>query len=292
MLELPYALSALCALTAAFLGWRYGHTLYQRGVRLTGQIRVRDCPLIPVVLGLFLVAHILTSTVTGNPVVGWALPVWLEYHLTVLLWAMKVAFAAFPLSAIGTVSVLEKHRFRYPLLLFCGVVVVSIDTLIRVSVQPYLGEITHRVSDGVILQSTPSTCAAASAANIARHFGIDVDEAHMVKLLGTTWAGTSPAQLVYGFEALGLTAIKAYSQSRDIREIRPPAILFVPVGEEPDAHAVAYMGTRPGGYAIWDPSSGAQLKSMEQIQARWGGRAIEVEANSAGRVEQDPRRVI
>jgi ABC-type bacteriocin/lantibiotic exporter with double-glycine peptidase domain len=161
-------------------------------------------------------------------------------------------------------------------LIFSIAAIVTVEGLARHSARPNLEEMTVRESDGIVLQSNSSTCAAAASANIARHFGIDATEARMVKLLHTTWAGTSPAQMVYGFRALGLDAKKVQYRDRDLAKVNPPAILLVDVGIEPDAHAVAYMGRKGDLFEIWDPGSGRSELPLGTIQQRWRGRAIEV----------------
>ena len=276
MITLPIVISFLVVLSAGTLGAGYGRSLFVRGFRLAGTVRVRDCPLIPICLLLLVTVQILTSTVTGDPRIGWALPLFLEYYLTPVLWVLKLFFSAFALAAIAMVGFLERHRIRFPLIVFSVVIVVIIDILIRVSAQPNLGDLSDRERNGIVFQSNPSTCAAATAANIARSFGIDVNEADMIARLHTTWVGTSPAQLVYGFRSLGLEARKVFHRDRDLSKVNPPAVLLVEAGGEPDAHAVAYMRRAGHEFEILDPSGGLRVVSGEKIGALWGGRAIEV----------------
>ena len=268
MLELPIILSMVTAVVAATLGMRYGRTLHNRGVALTGHLRVRDLPLIPVSLLIVVAVHILTATLTGTPRFGWALPIFFEYYLIPVLWVMKLFFAAFAMAAIVMVGWIQQHKYRLGLLLFSMIAIMVIDTLTRRSVQPNLGAVEDKRLNGVILQTNPSTCAAASAANIARRFGMDLTEADMVKRLNTTWAGTSPAQIVYGFRSLGLEARKVAIADCNLDRVQPP---------EPDAHAVAYMAKRSEGYEIWDPNSGKLLLNDTQIRLRWQGRGVEVQ---------------
>lgn len=276
MLELPYSIAILVALLAALCGVRYGSILHARGFRLTGQVRVRDCPLIPVCLLLFVALHVATGTITADPTIGWALPVALEYYLTGIMWVLKSAFAAFGLSAVVAVGFFQRSRLWRPLALFAIAALLFMDGLTRLAVQPFVGEVRHTVRDGVILQTTPSTCAAASAANIAGRFGMAATEADMVRHLNTTWAGTSPAQLVFGFRSLGLQAQKVYIPERDLRQVKAPAILLVEMGGEPDAHAVAYMGSLGDRFEIWDPNGGRKFVSGADAAVFWQGRAIEV----------------
>ena len=276
MNEIPFWLSVLAVVLSIGPGIAYGTKLHRRGFNLSGHVKVNDCPLIPVFLVLFVLFHAATATVFKNPQIGWALPVFVEYHLTSAMWLFKTFFVTFAMTAIVTVGVRQKHVLRYAILSFAAVVLLTIEVLTRLSVQPYLGEIRARMKDGIVLQTTPSTCAAASAANIARHFGIDATEADMVQRLHTTWSGTAPSQIVYGLRSLGLEARKVQFPDQDLARVRPPAVLLVEVGGEPDSHAVVYMGRQGDRFEIWDPVPGRLLLTLEDVQARWGGRAIEV----------------
>jgi predicted double-glycine peptidase len=266
----------LAVAVASLLGFAYGKRLHARGFDIAARIGVSECPLIPVALLLFVTVHVGTSTVLGNPQIGWPLPVFIEYHLTAALWVLKVAFVTFGMSSVTVAGFLQGHRSRWTLLIFSIAAIVTVEGLARHSARPNLGAIEVREVEGVILQTNPSTCAAASVANIARHFGIDATEARMVELLHTTWAGTSPAQMVYGFRALGLEAKKVQYLDRDLAKVNPPAVLLVDVGDEPDAHAVAYMARKGDLFEIWDPGSGRSEVPLGTIQQRWRGRAIEV----------------
>jgi len=274
--EIPLWLSALTVAVASRLGFAYGKRLHTRGFDIAARISVSDCPLIPIASLLFVAVHAGTSTLLDNPQIGWPLPVFVEFHLTGALWVLKVAFVTFGMSSVTVAGFLQGHGSRWALLLFSIAAIVTVEGLARYSALPNLGVIDARESEGVVLQTNPSTCAAASAANIARYFGIDATEARMVELLHTTWAGTSPAQLVYGFRALGLDAKKVQHLDRDLAKVNPPAVLLVDVGEEPDAHAVAYMARKGDLFEIWDPNGGRRDVPLGTIQQRWRGRAIEV----------------
>lgn len=276
MNEIPIWLSLLAVASASMLGFAYGKRLHARGFDIAARIRFSDCPLIPVALLLFVLLHVVTSTVLGNPQIAWPLPVFLEYHLTAALWVLKVAFVAFGMSSVTVAGFLQGHSSRWALLVFSTAAILTVEGLARYSTQPNLGVIEAREAEGVVLQTNPSTCAAASVANIARHFGIEATEARMVELLHTTWAGTSPAQIVYGFRAMGLEARKVQHEHRDLAKVNPPAVLLVDVGEEPDAHAIAFIARKGDRFEIWDPIGGRSDLPLDTIQQRWRGRAIEV----------------
>lgn len=288
MNEVPLWLIAVAVVVASLLGYVYGKRIHARGFDIAARIRVSDCPLIPIALLLFVAVHVGASTLLGNPQIGWSLPVFVEYHLTAVLWVLKVAFVSFGMSSVAVAGFLQGHRSRWTLLLFSLAAIATVEGLARHSARPNLGKIEAREVDGLVLQTNPATCAAASAANIARRFGIDTTEARMVELLHTTWAGTSPAQIVYGFRALGLEAMKVQHPDRDLAKVTPPAVLLVDVGDEPDAHAVAYMARKGDLFEIWDPNGGRREETLDAIQQRWRGRAIEVSRKSPPNTSDRP----
>lgn len=276
MNQISLWLSLLSALTAAVAGVAYGRRLHARGFSIVARLRVRDCPLIPVAMLLFVALHVATATLLQNPQIGWHLPLVLEYHLTAGMWLLKVVFITFAMAAVTAAGFRERHAWRRTLFIGTVAAVLIVDGLARYSARPNLDPIEDRRKDGVILQSTASTCAAAAGANIATSLGVPVSEARMVELMHTTWAGTSPAQAIYGFRALGLHARKVEVEDLALERVQAPAILLVNVGIELDAHAVAYMGRSDGGFEIWDPGGGKTIWNAEMVKSRWHGRAIEV----------------
>lgn len=278
MNEIPYWQTFLTAVLATGAGIGYGRRLHRDGFNISAKISVNECPLLPIALLLFVFLQVVASTLFQFPRIGWALPVFVGYHLLQAVWIIKLFFVTFALVAISTVGVRQHHAWSRRIVVFSVIVLVIVEAMTRISVQPFLGKVGSRVDGGIIFQTNASTCAAASAANVAGYFGIHKTEADMVKLLHTTWAGTSPAQIVYGLRALGLNAKKVYEPDHDLAKVHPPAILLVDSGSEPDAHAIAYMRQRADLFEIWDPSRGRLIAPMTEIEDHWHwrGRAIEV----------------
>jgi len=274
--QLPIWLSVLSALLAAGAGFLYGRRLHGRAFSIAARIRVRDCPLLPVAMLLFVGLHVATATLLQYPSIGWHLPVPIEYYLTASMTALKIGFVAFAMMAVTVAGFLERHPSRVLLLIASVAAVVTVDGLARRAARPNLEPLQARESEGVILQSTSSTCAAAAGATIATSLGIPASEERMVELMNTTWAGTSPAQIIYGLRAVGLAAKKVEIDGRDLNEVSPPAILLVNFGDQRDGHAVAYMGPNGDQFNIWDPGPGRSLWTREVVESRWEGRAIEV----------------
>ncbi len=136
-----------------------------------------------------------------------------------------------------------------------------------------IGPPRHTQDGSMILQSNPSTCVAATAANIANHFGIEESEADMVRILGTTAQGTSPGQVVHGMTELGLTC--QVVTTSDVLRVKPPAMLFVDSQQGVETHAVALMQVKRGRAFIWDPSFGMAWLYPRSVARVWHGHAIQ-----------------
>ncbi len=128
---------------------------------------------------------------------------------------------------------------------------------------------------GVVIQTHSSTCAAASLANIARHFEFSLDEKGAAELLLTTLYGTSPGQMRFALEKLGISFTTLDPSQLSLAAVPPPAVLFVDhhaLGRE--SHAVAYFGLTDDGYEIADPLIGVVVWDEESVGDRWHGNGI------------------
>lgn len=130
-----------------------------------------------------LVVQVLVLT---YPDIIWSTPVWLElHHVSIVLGAAACCISVvFGFATYG--AFVTHHRRRgavaaASLALMC--VVVGIHWHVTVPIWPDLGE---RMSGDVVLQSAGSSCAAASAANLARQYGVVRTEREMAVLLETT----------------------------------------------------------------------------------------------------------
>ena len=277
MLALPYWFAVCTVVSAAACGFAYARRLRRRGIALNDRLRTRDLPLIPLTLIVFIAVLAGASLASGQPEWMWRMPLALDYYYRPLFWALKLAFVTFPLSAITFLAFSNGNRGRLLVLAFTVAAITAIEVQMQVVHRPYLGEVEDtRTPDGIITRSNPATCAAATCANIARHFGFDVTEAGMIRRLNTSWEGTSPAQMVYGLRAMGLEARKVSSPGRNLGDVTPPAVILLDVGTEPDAHAVAYMARDGDRFEIWNPQSGRVLMTSDEVRKQWRGHAIEV----------------
>lgn len=273
----------MIALLVVWPAVRYGNVLYRRGVRLSGKVEVSSAPGLLVLCLVFFATNVLLLKARSYPAISWYLPGSVEYWSVPGLWTINLATIVFMFVAVFTLAARTKSKLRW-FVPFFGVCVLAVaETVFQGSPlvrPPELGS-PRLGKDGVIMQSNGSTCAAAACANIAGYLGKPKTEAEMVALLGTTDAGTSPAQVVYGMSALGFQCRKHRVPDGDISRIRPPAVIFVHAGTEADGHAAAYIRMEDGRAEIWDPSSGKALHDPKEFVKKWGGRAVEISGSFA-----------
>ena len=126
--------------------------------------------------------------------------------------------------------------------------------------------------DGFILQSDPMSCAAASFANIAKHYKINISEEQSAKAMGTTIQGTSPSQIVLGARSLGFDS-NIFTKMK-IENLKQSSILFVdaPLGRE--KHAIAFIEKRGNNFFVVDPDKGPLLWTENDLKRRWYGNGV------------------
>lgn len=269
-LEIPIVLFGIAA------GRFYGKQLHRRGVTLGASMQVRNLPLLPLALLGFTTVLILHNVVISHPQLSWYLPTTLEFYLQPFMWALQLVFVLFTMSAVTTLGFETKRRLGFIMLIFTILVVGVVEGVLRFQTSTNLSGIAHLVKDGIIYQSTDATCAAAAGANIARLYDISMTEATMAEAMHTTRYGTMPAQIIHGFEEIGLYARKVSVPTDELHRVRAPAILLVENTDTEDGHAVALIGYREGNADIWDPIHGRLHFSSLAFSEKWIGHAIEV----------------
>ena len=208
------------------------------------------------------------------------LPLWLQRNAARITWTFLILLFAY-LSSFGSrFAYLTRHVKRRRLTL--ALVLLNVSFLIfNLQLNTLVAEkLEHKTSDdGIILQSSGSSCAAATVANILVHFEIPAIEADVARVMGTTFLGSSPGQMRYSLEFYGLEFETLNERTPDLARVHPPAILFVDhpaVGSE--GHAVAYFGVRGEKFEIWDPLTGKGLWNEDHVKRRWHGNGIECRA--------------
>lgn len=212
------------------------------------------------------------------PLLWWRLPLLLEYVFTCLTWGSVLALFSFLSGLSAAVAYLSDNHERHKLVVAGVLLIAAVQVAQWLHTRPVAPELTHKItSEGIILQSSGVSCAAASAANIARHHGLQATEKQMARALGTTaLGGTSASQVVYGMADLGFSCRRVKVEGGDLTRLSLPAMIFVdhPL-TGPESHAVVLMASSAKQAEVWDPLWGKRLWPPAELATRWHGFAIE-----------------
>ena len=273
----PPAISLALAALAIWTGLRQGERLRARGFTPRQQLHWRDLPGASALIPLVILVVPPLLLLRNYPQWYWYFPLEVQLRASGIIWTL-VLCSFFHIAGIIGGLVRPRGRFQALSATFALLILASgAEYGVRLSPflqPPKLGP--ARVSDGVILQTTDSTCAAASLANVATHLDMPHTEADMAALMGTTAFGTDIAQVYGGLRRLGLRGNAVLVQDRDYHALHSPAILFVDYGNEPLGHAICYMGEKDGRAEIWNPQGGKSFQTQQQLAGSWRGHAMEV----------------
>ena len=137
--------------------------------------------------------------------------------------------------------------------------------------KPFIGpletdDFTDNWSDGICMQSTPSTCGAASSATVLRHFGIIVTEARLAAEAHSYSGGTEAWYLARALRSRGLL-VRFESGSGFPPDQCLPAVVGVRLGSV--GHFMAIIGREGDRWIVGDPLRGRELLSRDELLERY-----------------------
>ena len=141
-----------------------------------------------------------------------------------------------------------------------------------------------KIINGVVMQTTPYTCAPASIATLARftkQYPL-ITEQTVVKLTKTNRFGTTTLSEIRAMEKLGLNPQYRHNLTiNDAIALNKPALLHVKEKRKTGkgvrfSHAVALLSidSQKGLILIANPLYGMQIKTFEEFDRYWFGEAI------------------
>jgi len=208
----------------------------------------------------------------------WLLPEWLE--LTLLWWSNGFGAALFGLMfglAWGSFKreALPNARALVMTLILCQSALLFMTAWMQRLVANQLSDV--KWSGKMMLQSSGSSCAPASAANVAGLLGLHYSEQEMARFMSTRVAGTSPAFIIRGLQRAGIEGRKLADPDVNFSTLPLPAILIVDhPGAGPESHAVAAIrfDAEKKALEIWNPLVGLQMMTREELKRIWPGHGI------------------
>ncbi|MGA1871938.1 MAG: cysteine peptidase family C39 domain-containing protein [bacterium] len=261
-----------------YTGYWEARRVLARQPRITLENALEQAHYLFILIPLSLIPMCLSLLLKGRRSILWHMPLWLQYNLTSINWGIILSIVIFLFALASGLALHTHHHKRWRIIGSLFIVVISIQISQFLSIRPIAAHLTENlINDGIILQTTGVTCCAASAANIARIFGIEKTEKEMAHLFGTTFQGTSVAQVVYGMRKLGFLCTMRDLHVPDPTLLRPPAMLFIdhPL-TGPESHAVVYVGSLNGRAEIWDSVMGKRFFSENDLTFIWHCKAIEI----------------
>jgi predicted double-glycine peptidase len=238
-----------------------------------------------IVLAVILITFTFIGVPMMNRTLMWQMPLWFDVYGHPLKFGLLIGSFAFLFSLASAVGVMTRHPERKKIIVASIILVFTFPVFQYQYTNPVHPQLTHIKMKGVIFQSHPSSCAAASAANIAEKLGVEKTEKEMAELMNTSeMIGTNAGQIIHAMEQVGVQCSKHWVDESNATHISTPALFFIDNREiGPESHAVAFMGMDDGKWEIWDPLEGKQRFTSEQLKTFWHGKSLECSvADQAG----------
>jgi hypothetical protein len=148
-----------------------------------------------------------------------------------------------------------------------GVAAFSIVPFIKPFIGPIQSGMLRDNWDGeVCLQSTPSTCGAASTASILKQFGEDVTEAELAAEAHSYAGGTEAWYLARAARSRGFVVDFNFTEGFAPGE-GLPAVVGVRLGSI--GHFISILGQEDDKFIVGDPLRGRELLSREELLQRY-----------------------
>jgi hypothetical protein len=273
-----FAFDAFGVILATLLGFLLGSRLGRSGATLQGRLRGRALAALLAGPFLALCAAAYFRVLMRSAWVEWHTPLLLDYYAVPGLWMLVLSALTWSMATAMGIAFHERHRGRWLLVALLPALAIPI-AIAGHSVPRFepVGLREPRISDdGIILQSSGSTCAPAVCANLAQFHGHPTTEAGMAALLGTARTGTRTAQIVHGMRKLGIHLRKRNVSLEELGQIRLPAIAFTGSRLNPDSHTVLIMASEGDAFEVWDPLHGKSVHTSEQLAPLWSGHVLEM----------------
>jgi hypothetical protein len=136
-------------------------------------------------------------------------------------------------------------------------------------IAPLRTAMLDRWTNGVCLQTTPSTCGAASAATLLRRFGRAATEQELARECFTYGSGTENWYLVRALRSRGLQVRMVLSSPRSASLPFPCIAGTEYGGRGGSGHFITLLGQQNGRMLVGDPIGGPSLLTPEEIRYRY-----------------------
>lgn len=149
-------------------------------------------------------------------------------------------------------------------ILLLGLGYVSLP-FIKPIIRPLAIQNTMRWQDGVVLQSTSSTCGPASMVTVLKQYGVTDTESHIAQQAFTSGSGTENWYLARYAKTQGLQY--QFLNIAHLKDVPPRSIIGVKLGKA--GHYIVLLNQQNGVYSIADSLSGLHHLTQAEFEQRY-----------------------
>lgn len=259
-----------------------GRTLAQRGLTAANALQHHQKQVHLISLFTLAIGTLMGILLTAGRSSPWV-PTFFLLYVGAYFWDALLAVCCFCTGLVLSLELAgwkDKQRLQQVILFL----LVSLSAILFLTY--YQLPITNLVQEasvfqGVVLQTTPYSCSAASIATIAQVMqpGSAVTEQEVVKLAGTSRRGTSTIGEIAAMQTLGLSPhYERNLRIEDLVERQQLAILHVmePVRATKISHAIVLLSIDMNKQTllVGNPLYGRQIKTFAEMQNYWQGEAV------------------
>ncbi len=281
------SLVLVCALAFA-VGCIFGQNLAAKGITSDNALKNYQKPLVWLLIAIapFLGILIILDKFDLAPLLPKILPSMLLIYLAGYFNEIIVWSGCFFLGLLICLELSGKrHRQKIvQLLIAIGVISFALSILLFF-LQPVQALVTQpKIINGIVMQTTPYTCAPASIATLVRYTqkNSQLTEREAVRLTKTNRFGTTTLSELRAMKQLDLNPQYRHNLSiNDLIVLNQPALMHVKEKRKTGkgvrfSHAVAYLGIDPAKelILIGNPLYGMQIKTFNDLEEYWFGEAI------------------
>ncbi len=180
------------------------------------------------------------------------------------IWGTELLIAWLGIAGGVIATLLPRALLVVPLL---GVVVFSAAPVIKPFISPIPKDAWQDKWDaGVCLQSTPSTCGAASTATILNHFGVEVTESEIAAEAYSYGGGTEAWHLARAARKRGFDVDFKFTPGLP-QDDGLPAVVGVRLGSI--GHFIPIIGRDGDRYRVGDPLHGQEWLTRDELLERY-----------------------
>ncbi len=259
------------------LGLRAGQRLHSKNQNVKLETLHHQARYIYFIIAILLLVFIIIGAPMVNRTLRWQVPVWFDLYANDAGFRIVIACFAFLYTLVSMIAFKTGHKEKRAIAMASVMLIAIFPILHWQYSDSVVPELNHLKVKGVIIQSHPSTCVAASGANIAGWLGIEKTEKEMALRMRTTkMTGTNAGRAIHALGEVGVSCSKKWVKDSDITQLTAPAMLFIDNAQlGPETHAVAFMGMQEGKAEIWDPLDGKTLHSVEKVKTFWQGKSLQ-----------------